>query len=202
MDTGEHKGEIRCHSGMFYNYEDPRAEMILLEDIAHQLSNTCRFSGACDPYYSVAEHSVLVSRLCTLSKPGLLHDAAEAYLWDIPRPAKHLYGEVYAELTEKCDRVIAERFSINAEDFHSPQVSWADAIALNFEGNTIMPGWDADKPVIPEGILDWKLGLPPNEAKKLFLHECSRQGVTAKIDYAPPLPLRERGENWLAPLVD
>lgn len=162
--------------------------MIYLEDIAHQLSNTCRFSGACEPYYSVAEHSVLVARLCTLSKHGLFHDAAEAYLWDIPRPAKSLYGEVYAKLTEKCDQVIAERFNLKAWLFHAQSVKWADDLALNYEGNVIMPDWEAAKPVIPAGILDWKLGLPPNEAKRLFLRESARLGVTAKIDYAPPLP--------------
>lgn len=187
MKTERRTGRIRCHSGIFYDYENPTPEMIRLEDIAHQLSNTCRFSGACDPYYSVAEHSVLVARMCTQSKAGIMHDAAEAYLWDIPRPAKHLYGQVYKNLTAKCDLVIGERFGIDPELFHCDTVERADTVALNYEGNTIMLDWEAEKPNIPAGILDWKLGLPPTEAKKLFLRECVRLGISTKVDYAPPL---------------
>lgn len=187
-------GEIRCHSGIFYNYEEPTVDMIRLEDIAHHLSNTCRFSGACDPYYSVAEHSVIVSRLVNKwshAKAALFHDAAEAYLWDIPRPAKHLYGEVYADLTKLADAVICHRFAIDPAKMHSPEVDEADLIAVNYEGNEVMPEWTYPKPELPLGVLDWRIGLPPEQAKQLFLQECNRVGVSTKVDYAPPLPQRE-----------
>lgn len=189
-ETEIHTGRIRCHSGVFYDYENPTPDMIRLEDIAHQLSNTCRFSGACDPYYSVAEHSVLVSRLAKGAEvDGLLHDTPEAYLWDIPRPAKHLYGKVYAELTVKCEKVIAEHFGrVWMFGWKAEAVHEADTIALNYEGNTIMPNWEAAKPEIPAGVLDWRLGLPPTQAKELFLRECARLGISPKPDYAPPLP--------------
>lgn len=184
-------GRIRCHSGIFYDYNYPTANMIRLDDIAHHLSNTCRFSGACDPYYSVAEHSVIVSRLVrtwALAKSALMHDAAEAYLWDLPRPAKHLYGQTYVDLTSKADAVIGERFGIDPATFEHPYVKEADGIAVNYEGNTIMPDWEADKPELPLGVLDWRIGLTPEAAKKLFLAECNRVGVSAMPPYAPPLP--------------
>lgn len=66
---------------------------ILIQDIAHHLALRNRFSGATEKPYSVAQHSVLVARDLmslghNLGLMGLLHDAAEAYLPDIPRPIK------------------------------------------------------------------------------------------------------------------
>ena len=67
---------------------DPDA--ILIDGIAHALSMLCRFNGQCERFYSVAEYSVHVSyeiRL-DLAMVGLMHDAAEAHLGDVPSPLK------------------------------------------------------------------------------------------------------------------
>src|SRR5271165_5200280 len=73
----------------FFPY-DPRPEQICIEDIAHGLSMLCRFVGQCRFFSSVAEHSIAVARLlpANLKLFGLLHDASEAYLADLPRPVK------------------------------------------------------------------------------------------------------------------
>lgn len=91
---------------------DPRPEDVCLEDIAHALSLQCRFAGHCREFYSVAEHSVRVSRAVESVLPdemapeprrlmllaALLHDASEAYLVDVPRPVKpYLVGYREAE---------------------------------------------------------------------------------------------------------
>lgn len=78
--------------GRFYPF-DPAPDEVRIEDIAGGLAHTCRFGGHCRRFYSVAQHSLHVcaeladhgSRLQTY---GLLHDAGEAYLGDIPRPIK------------------------------------------------------------------------------------------------------------------
>lgn len=69
----------------------PRPEDIDIRDIAHALAMTCRFTGHSQKFYSVAEHSVRVSRIvpAQFALHGLLHDASEAYLCDLSRPIKH-----------------------------------------------------------------------------------------------------------------
>jgi hypothetical protein len=57
----------------------PNPDDIRIEDIAHALSNQCRFAGHAREFYSVAEHCVRVSQLCRPEEAlwGLLHDASE-----------------------------------------------------------------------------------------------------------------------------
>jgi hypothetical protein len=78
--------------GSFYPLA-PKAEELNIRDIAHALSNMCRYNGHTKKHYSVAQHSVLVAENLPDHKLwGLLHDASEAYLPDVPRPVKkHLY---------------------------------------------------------------------------------------------------------------
>lgn len=83
---------IVTHSGVAFTPLDPKAKDVRIRDIAHHLARICRFTGATSCFYSVAQHSCLVSRLVPqeglLPLAGLLHDAAEAYLWDIASPLK------------------------------------------------------------------------------------------------------------------
>lgn len=102
---------IRTFTGRKFWPLNPNPDDVAIEDIAHALAYKCRYNGHTDRFYSVAEHSYRVSLFCT--KPnrlvGLLHDAAEAYLPDVPRPIKpHLPG--FKELERKIDRAIAVHF--------------------------------------------------------------------------------------------
>ena len=82
---------IQTYSGRQFWPLEPRAEDVVVEDIAHALSLLCRYGGHSRVFYSVAEHCVLISDRVGLD--GLLLDAGEAYLLDIPRPVKALLPE-------------------------------------------------------------------------------------------------------------
>lgn len=80
---------IQTYTGKQYSYEEPTPDMICIEDIARALSHLCRFTGHCKKFYSVAQHSVLVSHQTKNPFLGLMHDADEAYTGDMCRPLKH-----------------------------------------------------------------------------------------------------------------
>jgi uncharacterized protein len=95
---------------------DPRADEVHIEDIAHALSMQCRYGGHCVRFYSVAEHCVLMARAVAPEHAlwALMHDAAEAYVADVPRPLKrHLVG--YKDAEAKVMAAICERFGLPPE---------------------------------------------------------------------------------------
>lgn len=124
---------------------DPRPEEVCIEDIAHALSLQCRFAGHCREPYSVAQHSVLVAswiwgetngdRIAALA--GLLHDAAEAYCVDVPRPLKP-FLEGYKNIEQGIAAAIAERFGLRADVFEHPIVKRADEVLLMTEKRDLL----------------------------------------------------------------
>jgi len=88
---------IETYTGKLFYPLEPDIELIDIIDIAHALSMICRFNGHSDRFYSVAQHSVIVSNLATPKNKliGLLHDASEAYLTDVPRPLKPFLPDYY-----------------------------------------------------------------------------------------------------------
>ncbi len=106
---------IQTYSGIEFYPLNPRSEDIHIEDIAHALSNQCRFAGHINEFYSVAQHSVLVSRLCLPQNKlwGLLHDASESYLVDLPTPLKQSKGfSAYSKAEKKLMNVICEKYGL------------------------------------------------------------------------------------------
>jgi len=97
------EGFLPTCTGRRVHIADPLPDEIDIEDIAHGLSHTCRFAGHVPLYYSVAQHSLLVSELLDerTAMWGLLHDASEAYLHDLTRPLKR----VMAATAESTDRL-------------------------------------------------------------------------------------------------
>lgn len=108
---------------------DPRPEDVDIEDICWALSHMCRFTGHVKRFYSVAEHSVLVSLIVPREQAlqALLHDATEAYLMDVARPVKKGLSN-YASIELRNWIAIAERFSVPVK-MH-PLVKIADDAVL------------------------------------------------------------------------
>ena len=155
---------------------DPRPEDIDIYDIAHALSMMCRFNGHCKWFYSVAEHSVYVSDLCPPDYAvwGLLHDASEAYIADIVKPAKP-YIAGYREAENRIMAAVCERFGLPMDQ---PQcVKEADNAILADEAAQIM-GPHPDEWYLPSAPSGTKiLGLTPSKAKKLFLDRARYLGL-------------------------
>jgi uncharacterized protein len=115
---------IQTVSGRRINPFEPDPSEIDPQDIAQALSNQCRFGGHCRVFYSVAQHSVIVSDLVRESGgdpetvlAALLHDASEAYLVDLPHPLKHRseLGVAYRRAEAVLEQAIRERFSLVAD---------------------------------------------------------------------------------------
>lgn len=137
---------IRLHSGRKFDFMDIKNAPILIEDIAHALANTCRYGGHCPQFYSVAQHSVLVSHRVPREYrlQALLHDASEAYLGDVVKPLKNLLPD-YQEIEKKLEREIFKRFGVPAT--MAQCVKDADAVLLMEEQIDL---WSATGCIVPQ----------------------------------------------------
>ena len=106
-------------SGRYVSPLDMRPEDLDIRDIAHHLSQVCRYTGGTPFHYSVAQHSVLVSQYFTDRDgklAGLLHDAAEAYLNDLASPVKHDPRlAFFVEADQRLSSMIFERFGLDPD---------------------------------------------------------------------------------------
>jgi uncharacterized protein len=166
---------ILTYTGKHFFPLEPNCEDIDILDIAHALSNICRFTGHCREFYSVAQHSVMVAELLwnqhldyEMALAGLLHDASEAYLIDVARPVKHSPDfEFYRTAEAKLQNVINDCFNC---DGYKNQIKGADSIMLATEAYFLMPdcrNWSAttEKPFIFDEFVCWS----PQKSKNKFL---------------------------------
>lgn len=143
------KPYIETYTGKKFYFTDPEPDMIDIRDIAHSLSLQCRFMGHVDTFYSVAEHSVAVSCIVEPENAlaGLLHDASEAYLSDIPRPIKNLLSE-YKILEFNIQRVIEQAFNVELTPYED--IKDADNTQLKTEAKYLLSSqgkdWIGDYP--------------------------------------------------------
>ena len=108
---------LQVYSGDSFYPLEPEFSKVDIYDIAHSLSLLCRYGGHTKEFYSVAEHSIMVSHLVSSDNAlwGLLHDASEAYLVDLPRPIKiHMPDYIAAE--KRLMRHICNNFRLNENE--------------------------------------------------------------------------------------
>ncbi|EKQ1114474.1 HD family hydrolase [Morganella morganii] len=123
---------IATSTGKHIDFTNITPDQICIEDIARGLSNECRFAGQLESFYSVAQHSVYVSQIvppeCALE--ALLHDAAEAYIKDIPSPLKAMLPD-YKAVEKRIEAVIREKFGL--PPVMTVDVHYADLVMLATE---------------------------------------------------------------------
>jgi 5'-deoxynucleotidase YfbR-like HD superfamily hydrolase len=171
---------IETYSGKRFNLLNPDSEMVDITDIAHALSNTCRFGGHSREFYSVAQHCVLCSKVApeAISLQALLHDAPEAYINDIPTPVKGLLPQ-YKQLEDKIWKIIANKYKVS--EIMDPLIKEIDRRMLVTEARDLMHcnnEWvdemEMDRYPIPLQV--WT----PKEAKEEFLKRFRRLRMRAK----------------------
>jgi uncharacterized protein len=169
MDSNRNGNWMLTYTGISYWPLDPRPEEVEIRDIAHALSNLCRYTGHVRKFYSVAEHSVLVSHMVAPEHAlqGLLHDAAEAYCNDLARPLKVCLPE-YKAVEQLNFTAIMLRFALPVVEH--PTIKAADTDILINEYQALM-----EKPTLPwswGGTFRDKMpirGWLPKKAEEMFL---------------------------------
>lgn len=152
-------------SGVRFHFMNPAPEQVVLTDVALALSRACRYGGHTRRFYSVAEHCCLMSDW-VLEQPwgdprkaliALHHDDAEAYIGDLPRPAKQNMPQFKA-VEERIDEAVARRF-----DLEYPHPAWlkdVDTRILVDERAAVMRrsgnAWSIDGQ-LPLGVRPWNL---------------------------------------------
>lgn len=191
-------GMIETYTGDTYYFDNPDPTHIHLADIAHALSNHCRYAGHTRRFYSVGEHSLLVRDILKaqgydrfIQLCGLFHDAHEAYVMDAPRPLKPLLGKAFVEVADKADGAIAEWFGEQGimmfpGFFHASNVKRADNMALVYERKQLMTApperWESgfeDVPDLPAPLNNRMLGqFMPTITESKFLSAAHELGVS------------------------
>ncbi len=145
-------GVVETYTGGSFDLFDPDPEDVRLPDIAAGLAHTCRFGGHCRAFYSVAHHSLHVSRELADAGPrlallGLLHDAGETYVGDVPRPLKSELETVERVEAEILDAVWGGLGVAAPTDEEWSRVMAADDRLLAYEANSLLQdaSW-ADEP--------------------------------------------------------
>ena len=131
-------------TGKRFYPEDPKPEDITIEDLAHALANTCRWGGHTDVFYSVAQHSVLTSLVADrpYRRGMLLHDGAEAYVGDLPRPLKRgtEMGKLFTVMEDRIQEAILA--ALNTEQVPKQlSVQWDNRVLLAEADDLINQDW-------------------------------------------------------------
>lgn len=167
---------IATHTGRKMWPLDPHPDDIHIADIAHALSQLCRYTGHTKNFYSVGEHSVLVSQHCPsgFELEGLLHDAAEAYFADVARPVKRHLANLQ-EIDDRIHQAVCQKFNLPWP--MSPEVKDIDTRICVDEKDQLHPRFTRDE-WWPDGA-PVKLGCElhcwqPNVAEVAFIMEFYR----------------------------
>jgi hypothetical protein len=171
---------LQTYTGRAFWPLDPDPAEIDIIDIAHALSMLCRYGGHAREFYSVAQHSVLMSWKVAPENAlwALLHDASEGYLVDLPRPLKHFLPD-YKRFERRLMIAICLRFGLDLTE--PDEVKAADNRILVDEravllGEPPLP-WHSVENVDPLGveIQPWA----PVVAKEKFLARFTALGGVA-----------------------
>jgi hypothetical protein len=146
LDANPVNTSIATFSGHAFDVFNPDSWVFDLDDIGQALSTTCRFGGHVE-FYSVAEHCLRVESALedwganpTTRMIGLLHDAIEAYIGDIPRPIKRSFNigeESVLDLEKSMELALFKAYDLLDDTFDArwAVVKEADLWVYGIEAN-------------------------------------------------------------------
>jgi len=180
MEDRINQGWYQTFTGLKFNPLAPEDHPFDIRDIAHGLSLECRYGGQCRWHYSVAQHSVMVARHLPhhLMIIGLMHDASEAYIKDLPYPLKAALPD-YRAIEAKVVACICKRFGLPEE--LPPEVKEADKIALATERRFLINNPHGHTWKSTENVKTWDdeviTPMRQETAEELFVHSAWILGI-------------------------
>lgn len=160
---------ILTASGFVLDLTKPDATGLPVEDVARALAYQPRWCGATKHFYSVAEHSVMVSRLVpeSLAYDALWHDSIEFIQGDWPSPLKIYLGrDSINQKLEPIEAALARRFGFQR---HLEEVKKADLVAMATELRDLLPSAWMDWGHLPQPATAPIQPVGPERAFDLFM---------------------------------
>ena len=159
---------ILMPSGFVFDLLAPNAKGMDIRDIAQCLSSQPRWGGAARPWYSVAEHSVMASRLVppSLAYSALMHDSEE-FLGDWPSPVKVILERAYVKMRLQPVKDELRRWFGFDDDV--PAIKHADLVCMATELRDLLPPAWMDFGHLPAPHPDRIVPVGPERAYTLFL---------------------------------
>lgn len=170
METNQEKlMKIQTFSGLLMDPLNAQPNELLIEDIAHALSNMPRFAGHLKEFYSVGEHCLRCLSFAAdtpYDLEVLMHDATEAYLMDMPSPIKHRFPD-YVAAEKKLANTIDITFGLYSPMF-ADRIKEIDKFVLQEELSFLLNDTGGDRPVW------YQIKQTPKQIEHLFLNEYYR----------------------------
>lgn len=180
---------ILLGSGTYFDFDNPEAAELTIEDVAYSLSFQSRFTGHCVSrktgrrvYYPISQHCVVMAGH---AEPGhkmaaLMHEVGEATCGDMSSPLKSICPD-YKHVEKRCEAAGLYRFGIKVPD--PAYIKHLDMRMLATEQRDLTPTkgetWgtlNGFEPFEAE-IFPWEI---PHAAAEIFLetyHQLRRSGL-------------------------
>ena len=189
----------RMLSGRRLDLLDPSPLDVEIKDIIHGLARVARWNGQTigKHAFSVAQHSLMVEKIFSLSNPNctpdeqlvaLLHDGPEYVIGDMISPFKAIIGDSYKSVEARLEAAIHLRYGLppHAAQSLKKRIKRADQVSAYFEATELAGFSDKEARSFfgqPRGITKEQLSIEPQETvevEALFLHRFNKIEIARK----------------------
>jgi len=190
FDRPSARTTVLMRSGYLFDYENPSAAGMPVDDIANALSQEPRWIGACEPMMSVAQHCVITSQLVPERHAwdALMHDVDEAVTKDLPTPFKLLIDrragrDLMRQVLKPIKQAFAQEFCFRP-GLHV--VKQADGAAAAQERRDLLPRVWMDWGSAADAPPDRLTPVAPHQARIMFLERYHELGGETRRRNPPP----------------